>query len=276
MGNRVSAGFLGNLDEALGNQRTGNRGAEQVDALIDGIGTEHRKDKVADEFFSHILDEDFLHASLFRLQACRFKLFALAEVCSKGNDFSAELGLEPFQNNRGVEAAGIGEHDLFDVFMRCHFVSNPSRVWHMAAVLAALLLHARKTRNHARIGGCFSHYCRLTERFFSKTVLPLMFRVSTLETTTFFKPGTTVSQNQAGGEPADANGRTIMSQKQTGHPAFRAGNTAVITGGASGIGFAAAKAFIEFGMNVMIADVKSERLKTAGAELAALAEKKRR
>ncbi|MBB4121857.1 SDR family NAD(P)-dependent oxidoreductase [Martelella radicis] len=65
-----------------------------------------------------------------------------------------------------------------------------------------------------------------------------------------------------------------MSQKQAQHPALKEGNSAVITGGASGIGFAAAKAFIGLGMNVMIADMKSEKLKAAGAELAALAEKK--
>ncbi|QQM31466.1 SDR family NAD(P)-dependent oxidoreductase [Martelella lutilitoris] len=65
-----------------------------------------------------------------------------------------------------------------------------------------------------------------------------------------------------------------MSQKKALHPALEEGNSAVITGGASGIGFAAAKAFIDLGMNVMIADMKSEKLKAAGAELAALAEKK--
>ncbi|MEO1990135.1 MAG: SDR family NAD(P)-dependent oxidoreductase [Martelella sp.] len=58
------------------------------------------------------------------------------------------------------------------------------------------------------------------------------------------------------------------------HPALKAGNSAVITGGASGIGLAAAKAFIELGMNVMIADLKGEKLKRAGDELAELAEKK--
>ncbi len=58
------------------------------------------------------------------------------------------------------------------------------------------------------------------------------------------------------------------------HPALKAGNAAVITGGASGIGLAAAKAFIELGMNVMIADLKGEKLKRAGDELAELAEKK--
>ncbi|AJY48037.1 short-chain dehydrogenase [Martelella endophytica] len=55
---------------------------------------------------------------------------------------------------------------------------------------------------------------------------------------------------------------------------MKAGNAAVITGGASGIGLAAAKAFIGLGMNVMIADMKGERLVAAKAQLEPLAKEK--
>ena len=44
------------------------------------------------------------------------------------------------------------------------------------------------------------------------------------------------------------------------HPAIREGGTAVITGGASGIGFAAAQKFTAAGMNVVIADRDQEAL----------------
>ena len=45
------------------------------------------------------------------------------------------------------------------------------------------------------------------------------------------------------------------------------GRVAVVTGGASGIGFALAKAFIGEGMKVVIADVEESALKSATEEL---------
>ena len=54
------------------------------------------------------------------------------------------------------------------------------------------------------------------------------------------------------------------------HPVFKSGNTAVITGGASGIGFAAAKAFAALGLNVVFADLGGDRLLAAEKEIAAL------
>ncbi len=55
------------------------------------------------------------------------------------------------------------------------------------------------------------------------------------------------------------------------HPAFAASNVAVVTGGASGIGFAAAARFARMGLRVAVADLPGERLQSAGAELVALA-----
>jgi NAD(P)-dependent dehydrogenase (short-subunit alcohol dehydrogenase family) len=51
------------------------------------------------------------------------------------------------------------------------------------------------------------------------------------------------------------------------HPAIEAGRTAVITGGASGIGLAAAKRFAGLGLNVVIADANAEALDAARGQL---------
>ena len=53
------------------------------------------------------------------------------------------------------------------------------------------------------------------------------------------------------------------------HPAFAEGRTAVITGGASGIGLAAAKRFAALGMKICLADLSQEALDRAAEQLSA-------
>ena len=55
------------------------------------------------------------------------------------------------------------------------------------------------------------------------------------------------------------------------HPAMSPNNVAVITGGASGIGLAAAMRFVSLGMKVCIADIGADRLAEAAAKLSSLA-----
>ena len=55
------------------------------------------------------------------------------------------------------------------------------------------------------------------------------------------------------------------------HPVIAKGNVAVITGGASGIGLAAAMAFARAGMKVCIADVDEDRLAEAATKLSSIA-----
>jgi len=52
------------------------------------------------------------------------------------------------------------------------------------------------------------------------------------------------------------------------HPALQPGRTAVITGAASGIGFAAAKRFAGLGMKLCLADLPGEALERAAVEVA--------
>ena len=55
------------------------------------------------------------------------------------------------------------------------------------------------------------------------------------------------------------------------HSAMSPNHVAVITGGASGIGLAAAMRFAGLGMKVCIADVGADRLAEAAAKLSAVA-----
>ncbi len=60
-----------------------------------------------------------------------------------------------------------------------------------------------------------------------------------------------------------------MIETKSNHPAFTENAVAVVTGGASGIGLAAAKAFAGMGMKVCIADLGADRLRIAADAIAA-------
>ncbi|TIT19336.1 MAG: SDR family NAD(P)-dependent oxidoreductase, partial [Mesorhizobium sp.] len=64
---------------------------------------------------------------------------------------------------------------------------------------------------------------------------------------------------------------TPDAEIQTALPALASGNVAVITGGASGIGLAAAKRLAAMGMKIVLADIAGARLDEARHAVAAIA-----
>ena len=118
MRHRISAHGFGNFDLALGDQRAGDGSAQQIHPLIQRIGAEHGKDEIADEFFPQIIHEDVfrLDAKQQRLVARRAQFLTLAKISREGDDFAFITGLQPFQDDAGIQPAGIGEHDLLYIF----------------------------------------------------------------------------------------------------------------------------------------------------------------
>src|SRR6267142_3735504 len=66
-------------------------------------------------------------------------------------------------------------------------------------------------------------------------------------------------------------GQSSPRRAHVPHPAMSANNVAVITGGASGIGLAAAMRFARLGMKVCIADLGTERLAEAETRISSVA-----
>ena len=114
MGHGVGAGRFGDLDLPLGDQGPGDGGAEQIDAFVKRVRPEHGEHEIAHELLAEILDEDLLDAEHLGLLARWCQLLALAEIGGEGDDLASIGLLKPFQDDRGVEPAGISEHHLFD------------------------------------------------------------------------------------------------------------------------------------------------------------------
>ena len=94
---RVGASFPRDFDLALGNQRSCDRSAEQIDTLVQGIGPEHRKDEIADEFLAQVVVPISLRPPL-RLFPRRF-VFPLSKIDGEGNHLAIVGLLQPFQND---------------------------------------------------------------------------------------------------------------------------------------------------------------------------------
>src|SRR3990167_8605287 len=107
VGNGVGAGFVGDFDQTLSDQRTGDGGAQQVFAFVDGVGTEHRVDEIAHEFFAQVVNVDFLDAHGLCLGACRLDFLTLAEVSGEGHHFAVIGILQPLEDHGSVQATGI-------------------------------------------------------------------------------------------------------------------------------------------------------------------------
>ncbi|MNW57186.1 hypothetical protein D3C74_349700 [compost metagenome] len=103
----------GDVHHTLRNQRTGNACAKQVLTLIQSARLEHRVDEVTREFIAKIIDVDLRRAGCegFFLQAIQF--FLLADIGCKSNNLRIIGFFQPFQNNRGIQPAGVGEHNFF-------------------------------------------------------------------------------------------------------------------------------------------------------------------
>jgi hypothetical protein len=112
MGDGVGAGHLRDLDLALGDQRTGDRGPQEIGALVQRVAAKHGKDEVANELLAQVFDEDLLDPHHLGLLAGGLELLALAQVGGEGHDLAIVGVLQPAQDDRRVQAARIRQNNL--------------------------------------------------------------------------------------------------------------------------------------------------------------------
>jgi hypothetical protein len=110
----MASGLLldGDLDHALGDQRTRDGGAQQVAALVHRPGPDHGEHEVARELLPQVVHITLRGAALASLGLEARELLLLADVGGEADDFRAVGFLEPAEDDRGVEAARIREYDF--------------------------------------------------------------------------------------------------------------------------------------------------------------------
>ena len=131
MGDGVGPGQFSDFDLALGDQRPGDRRAEQVFALVDGVGPEHGKHEIPHEFLAQVINIDIfrLDPELQRFAPRRLQLLALAQVGGEGHHFALIHVLQPFQDDRGIQATRIGQHDFLDIGHIAAFKNGERKGW---------------------------------------------------------------------------------------------------------------------------------------------------
>ena len=112
VGDGVGTFLVGDLNESLGNERTGDGSAEKVPVFIDGGGTDHGEDEVSGHFLTQVENVGFLGAGLVSFLFNAGEILGLTEVGRHGDDVAVVGVDEPFENDGSVEAAGIGEDDF--------------------------------------------------------------------------------------------------------------------------------------------------------------------
>jgi len=130
----VAAFLLGDFNQTLGNQRTGEGRAQQILALIDGVSLERRPDEVLDKLLAQIFNIKLLRTGLLGLLVQRRKLFALPHISRAANHGAAVVLLEPRDDDGRIQAAGIRQqHTLVSLLIRhddsLHISARRFRRW---------------------------------------------------------------------------------------------------------------------------------------------------
>ena len=117
MADRVRTFLFRDLDDALCDDGTGKRGAEQVFVLIDRARFHRRINVILDKFFAQIFDIQFGSARFESLLFQTFQFALLPHVRGNGDHFAVVIVLfEPGDDNGSIQPARISEHHLFDLF----------------------------------------------------------------------------------------------------------------------------------------------------------------
>ena len=88
MRNGIRASFIGNLNQAFGNQWPRDRRTQQVFTFVDGIGAKHGKNILTRKLLAQIFNINFLDPHRFSFGTRGFYFFSLTDISGEGHHFT--------------------------------------------------------------------------------------------------------------------------------------------------------------------------------------------
>jgi hypothetical protein len=102
----VGVRLAGDFHLLGGDQRAGDRRAEEIVLFVDRVGAEHREAEIAGEFLAKVHYDHFIGAALVSLVLDALQLVALPEFRSERHELDARVALlEPRKDDGRVESA---------------------------------------------------------------------------------------------------------------------------------------------------------------------------
>ena len=111
MADGVCAFFLGDLNDALGDQWTGKAGSQQI-TLIGRTCLHRRDDVIIDKFIGQIFDVQLGRTGLQRLFLQTVQFTPLPDIAAHRDDLTVIVFFQPWNEHRCVQSAGIRQYDL--------------------------------------------------------------------------------------------------------------------------------------------------------------------
>src|SRR6267378_6237093 len=109
----VGAELQRNFRLALGDDGPRHGSTEEIGVFVDRAGAERRPNVIAHKFLAQVFDVRRGSTGGERFLARGFQVFLLADVTDHSDDLAAVVFLEPRNDDRRIQAAGIGEYNFF-------------------------------------------------------------------------------------------------------------------------------------------------------------------
>ena len=114
----IRAFEMSDLNLALGNERPGQRRAQQIRSFVNRVGAQRRKDEVAGEFLLQVVDVDFAGAGAEGLFLQPGKFLLLSHVGREADHLAFIRFDQPADDDGSVQTAGIRQYNFFNFI--CH------------------------------------------------------------------------------------------------------------------------------------------------------------